>query len=279
MALEAGKSVKELSVRAFQVLGFAGVIDVFIWRILPVYVMDVLYVIAFGMMLLLRIRNLKTSLQWAIAFGLIGGSFVWQQYYHFNIHTVGLRLTDFKVMEMLRHIFLDGWFPILPWSGFAVLGYVTYASKAALQNNTKWFLFLGSALLLSYFVAAATVLDFAPLRKEYTEVFYPVTWSFLVYAFGLFALVISGYFYNLTNFRFVSALGRISLTIYFIHFVIIGYLIPEFLVEKEVFNSWISLVIIVVFYVLILVLAKVILNHLQELKRGKLKMLGKGLGL
>jgi hypothetical protein len=272
LAQENGKEIKSLILRAFQILFFAIIIDTLIWSISPFNTMDVLYLISYSLLLTIFIISLNDKIKLIIATVIIIFIAVSNNYYDFELNEIPLN--EFYLQNSLslnwHHVFIDGWFPVFPWAGFTILGYLICKNRLILSKYSKYFLFLG----ISFMFGFSLLYNFAlissnPIRDGYTEIFYPVSIAFLFYVFGLFFVIISFFNFNLKGFGLISLLGKFSLPIYFTHIFLIKFYIPFFLQSADHFNKFIFLSGILSLYLIIFVYVFLIKSLIKKIKKNK----------
>ena len=258
LAVENGKKNKILILRAIQILFFAIIIDIFIWSISPFISMDVLYLISYSLLLTIFLRNFSDKINFIIAISIILISSINTYFYNFEL--IEIPIENFLSLDSLNlsfhHIFIDGWFPVFPWTSFTILGYLMCKHRLNLLKYSKYILYTG--LLIIFVFSTFYLLNFIkvnPIRDGYTEIFYPVSITFLFYVFGVFAIIISNFNVSLKKIGIISFLGKYSLPIYFIHTLLIKFYIPFFFQSFENYNVLIflcgilSLYMVIFFYV------------------------------
>lgn len=256
LAQENGKKFNYLILRAFQILFFAVIIDSLIWFISPFLTMDVLYLISYSMLLTTCLISVSDKVKLIFAIAIILCIAVTNHYYHFEMTEIPI--IDFPFgnyfYQALHHTFIDGWFPILPWMGFFILGYIICKKRLMLMKYSNYLLILGSSFILGFlFFYLFEFVRVNPIRDGYTEIFYPVSIPYLFYVFGLFLVVTFFINKTLTGFSVISSMGKFSLPIYFIHILLIKFYVPFFSQAEDSFNELIFYSGILTLYLLIFV--------------------------
>lgn len=125
-AEEAKKPIGVLLKRIFQVLLIGVIIDSLVWQIVPFYSFDVLYLIAFSLLFIIATRRAPLAFQVLVTLILLISNVFLLDQYNFDIINISLseNVFDFKITTALHQFILDGWFPVLPWSGLAYSGYL-----------------------------------------------------------------------------------------------------------------------------------------------------------
>ena len=252
------KSVKSLQ-KSFYLLATAIFVDTFIWRIAPFQTFDVLYLIAFGLLVNYLVRNLNLSYK---AFLVIIILFVYLFFlyvleYRFENPDLPLvEISDYKksfwILFNGRRFLIDGWFPVLPWVTFSILGsLIASESKivlSAISSNIWKLTFI--LLLLLYFLCDES--RSRPLREDYLEVFYPPSFLYLAFASLFFVLLYSLFkkvSYESTILRYLCSPGRNSLVVYIFHCTVLSFIAEKYLtpVNNNLFICWCLLFVFVVY--------------------------------
>lgn len=274
LAIENEKKTSSLLIRAIQILFFAVTIDALLWSIKPFITMDVLYLISFSLLISILILRLPDSFKWAVSFSIIVLVFFTSKHFSHELNDIPIfEPVEEKCFSLaLHHIFIDGWFPIVPWSSIVILGYLICKNRVKLLAYSNYLLIFGISCVLGYFVAFMTdFVDFNSIRNGYTELFYPVTIPFLFYMFGIFSLIL--YFFNVSfqRFKTIRLLGKFPLSIYFIHVALIKFYCPIYSPQSsEQFDSLVFYSGLITLY-LIIFLCLFFLEHLaNRIKQNKL---------
>jgi uncharacterized membrane protein len=215
----------------------AACIDVLIWGIVPFATFDVLYLIAFGIIIcgILRFGQLS-DLAFGTTFILI--SFLLQSNYRFELEEFRLFEKDLfssiSISSNFKRAFIDGWFPILPWIGFMFLGRWAMSIVNVFDKKVRLFAFL-------FFVSTFCLLtqsSLNPMRNNYIEIFYPVNGLFVLMslAFLVSAISVTSYLSERTFFKRESKhiLGKKSLAVYILHCFFIATLADVFPIREEI---------------------------------------------
>lgn len=281
LAQQSGKSSADIAKRAAQVLFLAAGIDALVWSIVPFYTMDVLYLIAIANFVLIVFKSINKQIQFILLFVIIGSIFFTGELYQFQMEEVTwLEIAEnYNGKSAVRHMLFDGWFPLFPWLGVAILGYIVGAYEGYLSKFKFEFLTASFLLITTYLLTFFSGQNVQPLRDGYTELFYPVNGYFLVYLIGLYSLII---YFQITDFlhvKLLSDLGKVSLPIYLLHSIIIRFLIPFFQQSDKNFRFEILLAGLLVFYLLIFASSFILNKYHKALKNGKYKILGSLIGI
>ena len=273
LAQENGKEIKSLILRAFQILFFAIIIDMLIWSTSPFITMDVLYLISYSLLLTIFLISFSDKIKLIIAIVIVIFIIVTNNYYNFELNEMplGRFFSENFLFLTLHHVFIDGWFPVFPWTGFTILGYLICKNRLNLSRYSKYMLLSGITFIFGFsLLYHFELVNSNPIRNGYTEIFYPVSLAFLFYVFGFFFVITLLFNFNLMGFRLVSLLGKFSLPIYFIHIFLIKFYIPFFLQSADHFNKFIFISGILSLYLLIFVWVFLIKSLETKVKKGRL---------
>lgn len=282
ISLNAGRSLNNIRKRALQVLLIGIFIDVCIWNIYPFVTFDVLYLISLStlIMTLLAKSNLLIQLIFMLSFFVSNIFFL--KYYEFNMPDLSVidKFPNYGY-DTFKRLFLDGWFPLLPWTGFVFLGFLVAKHLLFIKKYKILFLFIGVLCFLfyAYFLFFTNLTEMPPLREDYIEVFYPVKGSFWIYLAGL--IFFSIFFINtpITDFELIANLGKTSLSIYLFHTIIIKFVLSFFEQSSKNFNVWVMAGGLTLFYVLIILFNAIVVKYKNRLKTGKYRVLGYLIGI
>ena len=128
-----------------------------------------------------------------------------------------------------RRLLVDGWFPVFPWLGFALLGGVLGRFNPLSDARRPWLLPLGSGLMALGAVAWWLAPPAIVTRDGYSELFYPPSPQYLAVALGAVLLMLA--LFDMLERRFSLAwlvvLGRSSLLLYVTHVALIAFVLDE----------------------------------------------------
>ncbi len=230
--------LKYYLVRMGLTLAVAALIDVLIWNLYPFVNFDVLYLIGISMpvvylslrlslkkrvILVAAIFTITPLLQFLLGYGAYPADFelyVWQNPAMTSIPSI------------LHHLAIDGWFPLFPWLGVALLGPVLAGLRekyGASKQNTRLYLGVGTLVIGS--IVWSLFPGLLLTRHGYSEMFYPVTIGFLLTAIGLiitlFALVDRKP--ALSIYKPLQTLGEVALFSYIFHLCLIHFFFSAYL--------------------------------------------------
>lgn len=270
---------------AFCVLIAAIFVDMAAWGVLPFVEYDVLYLISFGLLFNSFFQG-KGYIQLFIAITiLVLGPLALKffDYRHemieFSIIDISLLLKSFDSLYLFKRFLFDGWFPLVPWLGFSLLGYFFFYVQEEVKRLRYSVL---SASLIIFIFSFSLLKNITPMqtRNGYIELFYPPTYTYIFFAVSWILLL-----YCLTcsitlstkSSNTLSLLGRRSLFVYIIHSFILSYVVNPFLfIENGVHFISFLLVLFIICFALCLLIEK----SFFQMKIGVLpKILVRSLGL
>lgn len=217
------------------VVGVGVLLDTLLWKIFPFTSFDVLYPIGLAMPLLYLLRRVDARELFYIAVIFILGTYVLQALTGYHAEALEVYFDDMwtpSIGRLLQSWFVDGWFPIFPWMGYAFIGALFFRTLFAEGIGTSHhFVTLGVVL-----TAIGFVLLFAPLpyirnfadgsiletRGGYSEIFYPPTFAYIFTSIGivvLFSTLLRRIRFNPTH-SVIGFFGRHSMMVYILHQVL-----------------------------------------------------------
>lgn len=222
------------------VLSIGVLLDMLLWQIFPFTSFDVLYPIGLAMPLLYLLRRTDTRELLNISVIIILATYVLQALFGYHEEVLEIYFTEPwlpGIGRLLQSCFIDGWFPLFPWLGYAFIGALFYRTMFGEGvANSRHFLTLAIAL-----TALGFALLFVPLpfirniadgsilasRGGYSEVFYPPTFAYVFASIGVVLLLST----LLRRLRFnpghalLAFYGRYAMMVYILHQVIGVWLI------------------------------------------------------
>ena len=229
------------------------VLDLWILGLVPFVTTDILYLIAIAMPLTAALHK-RFWLWRCVAIALVfGGTWLlqdtfgywkWVSYFPLfyddgTLQPIGDELKLFLGWPFLREVFIDGWFPVFPWVGFALLGSL-FASlrwrSRLLADCSKGPVFL---LAIAILLGGAAIWYRYPgplyVRYGFSEMFYPPTLGFSITALGVVLCIFAAIDRNPHLFFYhpIRTMGRCSLAIYLLHFAIIERVILDRVEEVD----------------------------------------------
>jgi len=212
--------------RSALLLVLAAGIDLLCWGIDPFETFDVLYLLG----LALPIAGLCMRLELWVHFLLAAAILVATPWLHRAIG-YGPLLPDKLAYPWpaWRRLLVDGWFPVFPWLGLALLGGLAGRLNPLADKRRSWLAPIGSALMTLGAVGWWAAPPELVTRKGYSELFYPPSPQYLALAIGSVLLMLA--LFDKLERRFslswLVVLGRSSLLMYVIHVALIAFVLDE----------------------------------------------------
>lgn len=282
ISLKAGKTLNSIRKRALQVLLIGIFIDVCVWNIYPFVTFDVLYLISLSILIITLFAKSNLMIQALVSLCFLALNQFFLAHYQFSLPDWSL-LGNFPPYgyDTIKHLLLDGWFPLFPWTGLAFLGFLAAKYQNSIQKYKKLLLAMGILCFFTYayFLYFTKWVQMPPLREDYTEIFYPVKEYFWLYLAGLLFTATFLINTSITGFEFVANLGKTSLSIYLFHTFIIRFVLSFLTQTPENFDFWIMIGALLLFYVLIFLLNVFFVKHKKRLKTGKYRIIGTLIGI
>lgn len=216
---------------------FAGVLlDMLLWHIVPIISFDVLYLIGFSIPLIYLLRACKPRQFFYLGIFICFLAAVLQQWfgYHENALVIPLAQPQYvSIPRILQSIFIDAWFPVFPWFGYACFGAgmfkIIFLSHDARLSRPLFLLFMLAALIgfILLFLPVDNINNLAndgilPSRHGYSEIFYPPTLAFALTLPGILACftLLAQYLSETIFSKWLELFGKNSLLIYILHQVL-----------------------------------------------------------
>jgi uncharacterized membrane protein len=218
--------MRRLLKRSALLLVLAVSIDLWCWGVAPFETFDVLYLLG----LALPLAGLCARLElWGHA--LLATAIVLITPWLHRAIGYGPLLPDHLAYPWpaWRRLLLDGWFPVFPWLGFALLGGVLGRLKPLSESRRPWLVRLGFGSIalgaVAWWLAPPPIVT----RAGYSELFYPPSPQYLAIALGVVLLSLA--LFDKLERRFSLAglvvLGRSSLMLYVMHVALIAFVLDE----------------------------------------------------
>ncbi len=220
--------------RGLLIIGCGCALDLAIWHIWPLLGYDVLYLTGFAIPIVyLLSRYCKPSVRLGIALLLMLATPALQSLFGYreeliSVEWAALSYQDYVHLlfsaNTLQRLVLDGWFPLLPWLIFAIVGSMlgTYYVKGY-PLTTRPLLMTGLALLGTGVALWLWQQPHLVIRDGYSELFYPPTIGYVLTACGL---ILCGFYaiektHHLALYWPFLTLGHASLFMYIFHQLIL----------------------------------------------------------
>jgi len=236
--------LKSYLLRGGLLLIVAALVDVLIWKLIPFYSYDVLYLIGLSCPLAFLFTKLDRSWQLGLLGLILLATPLLQLFFGYTdypseIYLWGSDAGTWSVVAakptgVLQHLFIDGYFPIFPWLGISFSGVFIaqhfYGASQAGSSRVR----VGVAALVLLAVGIAAWVSYPGLhyvRAGYSEMFYPPTVGFILTALGfvLAALWLAHWNPGARIYAPLRWLGEASLFMYVLHYSLIHFLLdPRF---------------------------------------------------
>lgn len=202
-------------------------VDLLVWQIYPFLSIGVLYLIGLSLPISFLFSKLPRLLQWFIVVAVFLVTPIAQNWLGYTIYPTTIYLTGQKALEFYhqtpiwQHWLVDGWFPILPWLGYALLG----VCVAQQHWPKQWIGLSGLCFLLIGLIWLQLFSNPFFTRGIFSELFYPPTVDYIALSLSVIAFLHSG----LSKLTWLQTLGRHSLLIYVLHLAVGQYVLSSFL--------------------------------------------------
>ncbi|HWA77392.1 MAG TPA: heparan-alpha-glucosaminide N-acetyltransferase domain-containing protein [Polyangiaceae bacterium] len=212
--------------RSLLLLGLAAGIDLLCWRIDPFETFDVLYLLGLALPLVGVCARLPFTAHLLVASAILAAT-PWLR----GALGYGPLLPEHLAYPWptWRRLLVDGWFPMFPWLGVALLGGVAGRLEPLGEPRRKWLMPAGVALMalgaLGWWLSPPSIVT----RSGYSELFYPASPQYLALAIGAVLLVLSAFerLHRRLPLTWLVVLGRSSLLLYVAHVALIAFLLDE----------------------------------------------------
>lgn len=223
------------------IIGVGMLLDILLWQIFPWTSFDVLYPIGLSLPLIYLLRRVDARELLYISVIIFLATYVLQAFFGYHAEPLEVYFDDMfapSIGRILQSWFIDGWFPIFPWLGYAVLGALFF--RTLFRENSgvsNRFLMLGATLTAIGFALLFVPLPFVrnladgailESRGGYSEIFYPPTFAYIFTSIGI-VMLFSALLRRTKFFGVLTVLGffgRYSMMVYILHQVI-GTLVIE----------------------------------------------------
>jgi len=266
-AAKKNRPFKYFLLRGIVILFMGVMIDVHIWNIYPFMTVDILYLIGISIPVAFLFCRLQFSGKWLIVVAIFLLTPVLQKTLGYSDYPLEIYLDGTiarhvaNQTSVLNHWIIDGWFPIFPWLGMALLGTYFYEIRYRRlpKPNFGKAVYLYAALVLfiiGYLIWPAWDGTINP-RLESGGVFMPPTLGYLVTSIGVILLLffIIDLKPTLPIYKPLGVLGESALVIYGAHLFILKFGIKQIFEKREliyflaVFSGFFVLLILIAYFV------------------------------
>jgi uncharacterized membrane protein len=250
-------------------------LDTLLWRLLPFASVDVLYLIGLSIPLIYLARRQKIGVFIALSGILMLGGPLLQTFVGYNAKVLEIKFSGVYLPEVSRIIaswFVDGYFPLFPWLGYAFMGAALFKSifQGENKSHTLRLLIVGLILLgtgsFLLFVHTSIIPNLTNggilvSREGYSEIFYPPTYGFLLFSNGAVFIQVALFMRMRQSFwiGIPTFFGTHSMFIYISHQVVGEYGLKPVLGwagVEQVSDAYAFLAIIALVFVIVAVLCK-----------------------
>ncbi|HEY6077602.1 MAG TPA: heparan-alpha-glucosaminide N-acetyltransferase domain-containing protein [Polyangiaceae bacterium] len=218
--------------RSLLLLALAAAIDLLCWGIAPFETFDVLYLLGFALPLAGLCTRLGPPLHLLLALSILVAT-PWLR----RALGYGPLLPDQLAYPwpVWRRLLVDGWFPLFPWLGVALLGAAIGRLNPLAEPRRRWLAPLGGSLVLAGGVAWWLAPPTLVTRSGYSELFYPPSPQYLALALGavLLGLSLLDWLVRRYALTWLVVLGRSSLLLYVSHVVLIAFVLDEWFAAQS----------------------------------------------
>lgn len=218
--------------RGLALLGVGAAIDTYVWGLYPFLSVDVLYLLGIAMPFCYLAGRMPILLQVGIAAAFFAGMPVLQEWSTYRpspdnfVIASGIAFSAvWSQIDLVQSWLIDGWFPVFPWFGVALAGYLAGAvrmRRPSFGDGRVLAVGLGALLAGGNWWRQESIEHLA--RGGYPDLFYPPTLAFFLLAGGVVLLL----FYLVDNtknsvlYSPFALYGKCSLLMYIAHTVVIG---------------------------------------------------------
>jgi uncharacterized membrane protein len=217
----------------------AVVIDVFVWGLVPFVGVDVLYLIGLALPVAYGFQRLSSAWRWLCVLIVFASTPLLQAVLGYANHPTAIHLSggaralgELDPVVVAKHWLVDGWFPIVPWLGFGLLGVNLglrrWKTKSLATFARRKVIVAGVLLMILGLVMWTFYRGALYSRSGFREIFYPPSLAYIVTVVGqiviLFAFV--DWRPNLRVYKPLVVYGESALFMYWTHHVIMKYLKP-----------------------------------------------------
>lgn len=212
-------TLRHYVLRGLLILGMGILVDVTVWNIFPFITFDILYLIGLSIPAAYLVSRLKPALGLGIAAFFFLAAPVLRTVLGYSVNPMETGI--------VHHWFIDGWFPVFPWFGFAFAG----TAFGRMRYDEKKFPSAATPkIALGLLLAGAVLWGFnwnPQVREGYSELFYPPTTGYVLISL---ALILAGFYYaprvsGHPLYIHVGVLGECPLLLYLVQLFVIRYLL------------------------------------------------------
>ncbi|MCE9499490.1 MAG: DUF1624 domain-containing protein [Leptospira sp.] len=230
-------STRHYLIRGLYILVAASIVDLFTMHVPLIYV-DILSLLGMSIPIVYFSLSLKPFLRFFLVLAIFAITPILQNFFGYSDLPMEILFTmkgtvrsTGDVSGIISNWIIDGYFPIFPWIGFALLGTILMPIMDSYHNFSANRKILYFFLLIFFLEISIFIWINYPgqllIRSNYSEMFYPPTIGYILTAIAAFLIV-----YQFLSFRIVTILlqplqlpGALSLFVYIFHIAFIEYAI------------------------------------------------------
>jgi uncharacterized membrane protein len=261
------KNTLQIVARALQIGATAAGLDMLIWGIVPFITFDVLYLISFSILCILVMRKINPYLLLIISIPIMFTNQLFMDIYDHSVEEINLSgiFQSESYQNSIQHFLIDGWFPVFPWLGMALIGYVWGTIKKWPKNYNLLIFTLGTVLIIFASFNSSDLLG-KSLRNGYAELFYPMNQTRIMFVLGTLMTLAPIISMQFPDRLYPAKWGKLSLSIYVFHVTYIHFILPFFAQEENDFKVIILLAGIILFYLTIVIFVELQIQIKARLK-------------
>lgn len=267
LAVKNNKNPLQIVARALQIGATAAVLDMLIWGIVPFVTFDVLYLISFSILCILAIRKINPYFLLVMSIPIIFANQLFMNIYDHSVEEINLSgiFQSESYQNSIQHFLIDGWFPVFPWLGVALIGYVLGAIKKWPKNYNLLIFTIGTFLIVFASINSDDLLGIS-LRNGYAELFYPMNQTRIMFVIGILMTLVPIISMKFPDRLYPAKWGKLSLSIYVFHVTYIHFILPFFAQVENDFKVIILLAGIILFYLIIVIFVELQIRIKSRIK-------------
>ncbi|MFN3995747.1 MAG: heparan-alpha-glucosaminide N-acetyltransferase domain-containing protein, partial [bacterium] len=252
-------------------------IDLLCYKQYPLFSFDVLYLIGFSTLIFPLLYMIHNKFKYSI-FLIFLVTFLLQRFWGYDMEVIEYEIyhqLDFwnSLLVIFKQSLISGYFPIFPWLGIFMLGFLFYEEKYKnfFAKNGYFSIFL--FLLLSFGLLSSDKY----IRAGYSELFYPPDYVFILWTINLAILS----FYLLYNKlyskmgligKYFEIIGKSSLFFYVFHLFFIEYFLEDIKWSKVFFKYYSAYFELYFAYFITLVIIGLLALVFENIKKMDIKL-------
>jgi uncharacterized membrane protein len=263
LSYEKSRSISNKIQSSLYLLITAMFVDSVLWGILPFQNFDILYVLSLGILFNSILSKYSDTVK-LLTVIVIGISTVFIQVFsNYRHEVISVDIASFSIdnlafysENLIRSLYIDGWFPIFPWLALPIIGSLVRNWMQRLNTPKIRILFY----VLTFVTILLTIFHYSSFHVErlgYVELFYPpsicIVFAGVIFSISSLIFLSNSTFLN-TNKSLFLLFGKNSLQAYISHIVLIKiiqiYLQSSF--PLNIFGFMVIILLIICFCFIIL---------------------------